>query len=245
MRVNRIAAQALAGMALLAVAGSAQSFITSTTFNFNTMAEPTGSHGESAWTSLDLAGTGFNVAITGTKFRPTDPTNTSAFAYLDASNAGLGVCGSASGAINQTTGSGANLCSPSSDDNTTVGETLHFTFDADVTIDNFWFNNNHDGGFGTNPQDQVNIGGTAFDVVTGVAGEVGTGIGSFTVLAGNTLTVGYENEQFYVSAMTISVDIPPPASVPEPATLLLLALGLIGISLSAKKKPATVSVDRS
>lgn len=90
------------------------------------------------------------------------------FAYLDWGNAGLGVCkdlNNNNNADKTRPGNGGNLCNPSSDDNTTVTEYLSFTFDKDVIIQNLWFNNNHDGGFGAG--DQVSIDGGLFNVATG------------------------------------------------------------------------------
>ena len=60
----------------------------------------------------------------------------------------------------------------------------------------------------------VTIDGVAFSVSTGYA-DGPNGIGSFTLLAGQTLTISFNNEQLYVSVMEVH-------AVPEPGMLSLL-----------------------
>lgn len=137
----------------------------------------------------------------------------SAFAYLDAGIGGLGVCKNVTSSAQ---------CTPSNDDNVTADEYLTFMFDQDVTIDNFFFNNNHDGGFASDAK--INIGGTA----TPVNKTDGFG-GPLMLKSGDTLEVSYNNTQFYVQKMDVT-------SVPEPATLGLLGLGLLGLGLRSRRK---------
>ena len=120
--------------------------------NFNALAESGGGIGESAWSALMFDVNGNHTTNAGNAFLTITGTNGgNSYAYLDAANAGLGVCGTlgAGAASNQVTNSGANLCNPSSDDNIShhngTPETLHFVFAADVVIDKIWLNNNHDG----------------------------------------------------------------------------------------------------
>ena len=185
-----------------------------------------GGLGESAWGTLNVG----NMHITG---HASDDGDQQQFAYLDWGNAGLGVCkdlvaGASTGA---DTGSGTNKCSPSSDDNVTNHEYLDFTFDEDVTVENLWFDNNHDGGFVNG--DQVNIGIvglglTAFDLALGYAPgqpypQAGmNGIGSFFVAKGNILRVAFNNQQFYISGMEVN-------PVPVPAALWLFGTAIAGL----------------
>lgn len=169
---------------------------------------------EAGYSVLNLSVGGANVAITGSATNDDDPNQ---FAYLDADAGGLGVCKDLTASLQ---------CTPSNDDNLTVEETLSFVFDRDVTINNFWFNNNHDGGLATG--DKVTIDGNQYDVALGVVGGA-NGIGSFTVAAGDTLNVEYYNQQLYISGMEVT-------SVPEPATLGLMGLGLLGLALRSRRK---------
>ena len=164
--------------------------------------------GEKGFATLSINADGVNVSITG---HASNDDDSQQYAYLDQGNAGLGACKD----LNNS-----DQCNPASDDNVTNYEYLSFVFDQDVTIDNFWFNNNHDGGF--DQGDFINIAGTDYNVSTGYAGGV-NGIGSFTLLAGESIDVTFNNEQFYVSAIEFT------ASVPEPSSVILLSLGLLGL----------------
>lgn len=202
-----------------------------TTFDFVSMANPfhavsnpTGI-GEQGFSTLSLSGTGFTVAITGTKG------SGAAFAYLDAGHGGLGVCG----VLTST-----KQCNPGNDDNVTTGEVLKLTFSNAVTINSIWFNNNHDGD-GTLSGNKIKIGGTDYALVpaTGVPSynDDWKPSSSFSVASGGSLLVTLAStnaDQFYISGMTVT------AAIPEPETyaLLLAGLGLLGFAARRRAKKA-------
>ena len=203
------------------------------TFDFIDLTEKAGGLGESSWSSLsatdhpDLNYFGFSVTGHATNDLPNTvggPPDLAQFAYLDWGTAGLGVCKDAVGAPSgANTGSGGNSCSPSSDDNVTVGEYLDFTFTESVLVENIWFNNNHDGGF--DGSDMVTIGVlsqglVSYSVMTGLA-DGPNGIGSFLMGPNDILRVAYNNEEFYVSGMAVS-------AVPVPAAVWLFGSALLG-----------------
>ncbi len=185
--------------------------------NFISLTESPGGYGEGAWDPLVLSVGGATMTVTG---HSTSDTDGKQFAYLDWGNAGLGTCQDVldSSKVNtMVSGRTANNCNPSSDDNVTFHEYLRFMFDRDVVINNFWFNNNHDGGLGAG--DMVKIGGTDYAVMTGYAGGI-NGVGSFSVNAGDYIDVAFSNEQFYISGIEVTTRLA------EPGSILMILMGL-------------------
>ena len=220
--------------ALLVVSSSASA----TLIDFKAMANGVASYdtftnlnyGESAWSALNLqADFGINVSISGKVGGVTK------YAYLDSGNAGLGTCGVLTNMskLNKKTDSTNNLCNPSSDDNVTVNESLLLTFNEAVTIDKLWFNNPHDPDYSLNGN-KIDIGGTqklfssADKLAPRSADWLYSAILNFD--AGDTLEIKYVNEEFYLSAMSISK-----REVPEPTSLAILGLGMIGLGFARRR----------
>ena len=214
--------------------------------------------GESAWTtlSIDLGG-GVTMDITG------EQNSNSALAYLDYNHAGLGVCGKAKDAnkVDQAnlnsngSPSGSNNCDPSSDDNVTNGEILYFAVDGDITIDKIWLNNTHDDDKVIDAPETVMINGAStLGVGNGYApgspyntenggthGSVANaftngGLGWMVIGGGAAFTIGFGDEQFYVSAMEISLPPGGGNNVPAPASIFLIGLGLLGLGMARRRR---------
>jgi hypothetical protein len=149
------------------------------------------------------------VTATGTDISGVSPV--AAFAYLDAGNAGLGVCKNLNGSAQ---------CNPSSDDNALQDEALKLTFDQAVRVTDVEFvNGDHgtsftgtyelivdgasQGTFNLMALAAINIKGTVFEFINNSMGAMAD--------AGN---------QFYINVLD--------AEVPVPAALFLFAPALLG-----------------
>jgi len=189
------------------------------TFDFVAMTPP-----EYGISTLSLIGTGYTLDITGYDG------STKTYAYLDAGHGGLGVCPSLTGGLQ---------CSPSSADNVTVGEILKFEFSSAVVIEEIWFNNLHDSDYSL-LGDKINIGGSGYTFLAGdsLAGGDWKYTPDRNVAAGSPFEISYNNEQFYVSRMMVSVN-----AIPEPETyaMLLAGLGLLGFAARRRKQKELAS----
>jgi len=179
-------------------------------------------NGNEYGTSTLTVGTNGILDITATKGEG------DGFAYLDNGDAGLGVCG----AINSS-----NQCIDASDDNVTSNEELTFSFKQLVRIDGIWINNNHDNPYYFSAGDTVMLNGqeSAPEIYDAKTSYNALDIEGFFFGEVSQFTLGYNNDanspQFYVSKIAYTI-----ISVPEPATLGLLALGLFGLGAARKKR---------
>lgn len=135
-----------------------------------------------------------------------------AFAYLDAGNAGLGVCKTLNG----------SQCTPSNDDNVTEDETLWLDFGQVVDIDDMDFRDaNHNvlalGGF-----DLFDDGGF---INSFLFGSDFSALG----LSGDVFGFRFHDEEFYIETMTVS-------AVPLPAALPLFGAALLGMGYLGRRR---------
>ncbi|NMP14829.1 PEP-CTERM sorting domain-containing protein [Thalassotalea sp. Y01] len=192
--------------------------------------------GENSYNPLIIEGEGYKITITAML------DGAMAYPYLDETNnrgpGGLGVCPIET-----------DQCGD--DDNMTVGESLMFTFEVDdgytVTLNQIWFNNNHDDGFDDTDAitlDFSGVGGMSGEFNPVKDGTVVEGIkGTYAFIAdpgkymfgnGSYFGVSYFNEKLYVSAIALDVT-GPPTEVPEPSNLVLMALGLMGLAIRRRQ----------
>ena len=163
-----------------------------------------GNPGEAGFLTFDWTVDGLTLTATGSTAA------NGAYAYLDAGNAGLGVCK----ALNA-----GNQCTPGSDDNVTVNEILDLHFDklAEIDFNQVVFRDEKHKII--NPNIEISVNGGSFSALDLTSVQQGTDFAFRTPDQAN---------QFYINVLSAE-------AIPTPGTLVLLALGLVGLGVSRRK----------
>ena len=233
--MNKFAKAGLAaGLGLFMLSGSASAATLNFTQYIDTVA------GEKSVIS-DFALGGYTVSAHGsTVLGAADPVpagfadySSDPQAYFDFGAAGIGVC--------RTTV--ATQCSPASDDNVTGPgvpggpiEILSVGFNAAVAVTDLIFKTEgHNFAFTAGDLIDISTDGITWSAFAFIAGTGAlAGDPTFLLAAGEYLHFKFNNEQFYLSAATVT-------SVPLPAAGLFLLSGLAGLGFLGRRKKSTAN----
>lgn len=193
---------------------------TAATFDFAAYAD---NDGEAGYVQYDRVEGGQHLHAQGGTLNATGTAGNQTHAYLDAGNAGLGVC--STGLDNSA------QCIDSSDDNILPGEAVAIWFDENVTLTDVTF---RDAWHGTNFAKDA-----YFMFGQGVIGSINwvqvslSGLVSLSGIVGATNSNDFwfwnkGSDQFYISSLS---------AVPVPAALFLFAPALLGF-LGLRRKAA-------
>lgn len=147
-----------------------------------------------------------------------------AWAYLDKGVAGLGVCHAGL--------KGYNQCNPSNDDNVTRNEILNIAFDQQVSfnfIDSIFRDANHN---------TLSTGKIKYSIDSGswMFLDLAALTGSGYIGKSFSFRTTWRTPQFYIDNVVVAKV--PVTQVPEPSTLAIFALGIMGLaSRRFKKQP--------
>ena len=231
--MNTFLTTAAVAVSFVVTAGAASA----ATYNFKELAD--GSAGESAYNTYSIGGIDFTATQNLDGGEPE-----SAVVYLDAGNAGMGVCGYADN-IGPNPGSGSNVCLNATGGGNGSDDSIQFLKEEvlylsatgeDVVLDSIWVNYNHDRNSGAFDAWTWVIGGTTYTSTDLIPDTLGTSGGSdwridLGLIIGSDpisiiMTAGPNS---YISAMSVS-------PVPLPAGGLLLLAGLGGLAAMRRKR---------
>ncbi|MEK6775928.1 MAG: PEP-CTERM sorting domain-containing protein [bacterium] len=184
------------------------------TFNFMDYANV---NGEKGYQTLVWPSGSLTLTITATA---PDDDLIQYYAYTDNGDingpGGLGVCKDVNG---------SNLCKPLGEDNMTPGEMLDFVFNQDVDITELVFSNHAFAGITT----AVGITADAIPSNLTLAPRVALLSVNAVSYSGSHFTMTANDGPVYLTSMTI-------VPVPEPGSLSLMGLGILGLSFLRRRK---------